>query len=157
MSDEHPIGAVKSVKNGEISDKRPIELVHSIESTRNDNDELILGALTKLEDAKTRGKRKVTVAAICELTGLSRNTVRNRGWALKRLKSIKQEIKSGSEGPDVHAQVEKDEGAILDKLRKRIIAILEQNSLFYEEILSLHRVIERKNNEIVELKSRARK
>lgn len=136
-----------------MSDKRPLELASYIAATAEKNDALILEALRKLETVRPSGKLKATVSSICELTGLSRNTVRNRQWALDRLKAIKQKLKSGpirqaGDGTDTENEV-----AILDGLRKRIRRLLEQNALLYEEILSLRRIIERKDAEIKELKS----
>lgn len=146
MSDKQPTHPGKP-------DERPIELVNYIETAKQTNDALILEAIAKLEDPKTRGKHKPTVASIQKLTGLSRNTIRGRSWALTRLKAIKRRGKSESEGAKATAQKQEDEGAILEKLRKRIKHILEQNSLFYEEILSLHRIIATKDVEIERLKT----
>lgn len=137
-----------------MPDGRPVELASYAESTVEQNDALIVGALSKLEDKKTRGKLKITVSSICKLTELSRNTVRNRPWALSRLKAIKQKLKNGNEEPGEECAEVEDEGTILDRLRKRIKRILEQNVLLYEEILSLRRIIEKKDAEIQQLKAR---
>ena len=137
-----------------MPDGRPEELVSYAEDLVEKNDALIVEALGKLEDPKKRGKLKITVASICHMTKLSRNTVRSRSWALSRLKAIKQKTKSGQETQvEEEAEIE-DEGATRDRLRKRIKTILEQNALFYEEILSLHRVIARKDIEIQQLMAR---
>lgn len=139
-----------------MSDNRPAQLASYIEAASEKNDALILEVLGKLENPKTRGKLKVTVSSICELTGLSRNTIRNRQWALDRMKDIKQKLKSGLDersqsGPDAE---DEDEVTILNGLRGRVKNLLEQNVLLYEEILSLRRIIERKDAEITELKVR---
>lgn len=146
MSDKLPIQPGKR-------DERPVELVNYIETAKQTNDALILDALSKLEDPKTRGKRKPTVASIQKLTGLSRNTIRGRSWALMRLKAIKRGVKAEEEGAKATLRKEAEEGAILDKLRTRIRHILEQNSLLYEEILSLHRMIATRDVEIERLKT----
>lgn len=137
-----------------MPDGRPVELASYVETTAEQNDALIVGALTKLEDKKTLGKLKITVSSICKLTGLSRNTIRNRPWALSRLKAIKQKLKSGHEEPGEQCAEVEDEGTILDQLRRRIKRILEQNVLLYEEVLSLRRIIEKKDTEIQQLKAR---
>lgn len=137
-----------------MSDNRPAELISHIEATSEKNDSLILEALGKLESPKARGKLKVTVASICALTGLSRNTVRNRQWALDRIKDIKKKVKSDLSESSQGGSGAQDEVTILDGLRGRVKKLLGQNSLLYEEILSLHRLIERKDAEITELKGR---
>lgn len=137
-----------------MSDNRPIQLVNHIEAASEKNDLLILDALSKLENEKTRGKLKVTVESICKITGLSRNTVRNRKWALERIKDVKNKVKSEI---NKNSEVDKLGGEkfdALNSLRERVKNLLEQNSLLYEEILSLHRIIERKNAEIEEFKIR---
>jgi hypothetical protein len=136
-------------------DKRPTKLVSYIDANAQKNDALIVEALAKLEAPKTRGKRKPTVASIEQMTGLSRNTIRNRPWAIKRLKEIKEALKRPSEEAKA-ASPEDDDGTILDKLRKRITHILEQNALLYEEILSLHQIIKNKDTELIELSVRSK-
>lgn len=139
-----------------MADGRPVELAVYIEAATEKNDVLILDALSKLEDNKTRGKLKATVASLCLLTSLSRNTIRNRGWALDRLKAIKRRLKGGEEAADGVIRVQESGDAILSGLRKRIRDILDQNALLYEEILSLRQVIERKDRVIRELTARNR-
>lgn len=139
-----------------MPDGRPAELAVYIEAASEKNDVLILDALSKLEVSKTRGRLKATVASLCTLTGLSRNTIRNRGWALDRLKVIKRQIKDGEEAAGRVAQAQESGDAILSSLRKRIRDILDQNALLYEEILSLHRIIERKDKVIKELNASSR-
>lgn len=139
-----------------MSDGRPVELAVYIEAATEKNDVLILDALSKLEDNKTRGKLKATVASLCLLTSLSRNTIRNRGWALDRLKAIKRRLKDGDEAADGIIRVQESGDAILSGLRKRIRDILDQNALLYEEILSLRQVVESKDRVIRELTARNR-
>lgn len=139
-----------------MSDGRPVELAVYIEAATEKNDVLILDALSKLEDNKTRGKLKATVASLCLLTSLSRNTIRNRGWALDRLKAIKRRLKDGDEAADGIIRVQESGDAILSGLRKRIRDILDQNALLYEEILSLRQVIESKDRVIRKLTARNR-
>lgn len=137
-----------------MSDGRPVELTNHIEGTSEKNDTLIIDALALLEDPKKRGKRKATVATICGITGLSRNTVRNRDWALDRLDAIKLKIKSGSDEPAVDASAVARVEITPDMLRARIKRILEQNVLLYEEVLALQNLIVRKDSEISALKAR---
>lgn len=136
-----------------MSDKRPVELTSYIKAASEGNDAQIVQALGKLEDPKTRGKLKLTVSSICKLTKLSRNTIRNRPWALDRLKAIKQKFKGGLAEQAEGCADDEDEGAILDRLRKRIKDLLGQNVLLYEEILSQRDTIQRKDAEIKELKA----
>jgi hypothetical protein len=131
-----------------MSDKRPAELSSYIEEIAPKNDTLIVNALADLENPKTRGKRKPTVQTISKITGLSPNTIRNRDWARKRLKAIKQSLKADLEGKYTEVQNEDSEGAILDRLRGRIKLLLDQNALLYEEILSLRRIIDGKDAEL---------
>lgn len=135
-----------------MADGRPVELAGYIEAAAEKNDALIVAALGKLENFKTRGKLKVTVSSICTLTGLTRNTIRNREWALKRLKEIKQKLKIATAEKIEGELAVEDEVAIEKNQKKRIKNLLEQNALLYEEVLSLHRIIDRKDMEIKELK-----
>jgi len=136
-----------------MADSRPTELNAYIEAAVEKNDRLIVEALGILEDPVTRRKLRLTVASVCHLTKLSRNTVRNRPWALERLKELKR--KSRATPADVaQAGNEPDGGAILDKLRCRVRRVLEQNALLYEEVLSLQRVIFEKDKIIETLKAR---
>ena len=138
-----------------MADLRPAELARYIESAAAKNDALILTALTKIEEQRQRGKLKPTVSTVCQLTGLSRNTVRNRSWALERLKLLKQKWHNGEEIIPTPTQTRSDdEEPIADKLRVRVRHLLEQNALFYEEILALRRTIKKKDEEIATLKRR---
>ncbi|WON83117.1 MULTISPECIES: hypothetical protein [Chromobacterium] len=141
-----------------MADKRPAELVIYIEAAAEKNDALIIAALTKLEATKSINKLKPTVSSICNLTGLSRNTIRNRPWALERLKAIKQKHKSAiADKKESDAGTDSlDETSILDTLRKRVKCTLEQNALLYEEVLSLQQIIEKKDAEIKFLKHQKR-
>lgn len=136
-----------------MRDHRPPELVSHLESAAEKNDTLILDALSVLEDPARRGKRKATVAAICQMTGLSRNTVRNRAWAIERLKKIKQSLKAANKESDSQSSATQGE-ATPSVLRARIKRILEQNAVLYEEILSLKDALERKDREIAALSAR---
>ena len=133
-----------------MTDKRPAELTRYIVSTAEKNDSLILDALTKIEAQLSHGKLKPTVASVCVLTGLSRNSVRNRSWALDRLKLLRQKKRMGRDKKGQGAsKIDGDEEeVILDRLRRRVTSLLEQNALFYEEILALRRIIEKKDTEI---------
>lgn len=138
-----------------MSDGRPEELIEHQVDASTKNDTLILNALGLLEDPTKRGKRKATVAVICQLTGLSRNTVRNRQWALDRLNALKKRLKTGAITPAADPSTsEQTAEPTLDDLRKRIRRILEQNALLYEEILCLQSTIAKKDSEIAALKAR---
>jgi hypothetical protein len=117
--------------------QRPDELSQFIDDMSKENDTLIIDALAKLEDHATRGKLKPTVATIVELTGLARNTIRNRDWALIRLKDIKKNdrIKLAEvDKSDVFAVVEK---SVEDSLSVKIKVLTEQNVLLFNEVLTL--------------------
>jgi hypothetical protein len=136
-----------------MPDQRPVQLSRYIASTAEKNDALIIAALSQMEEQRKRGKLKPTVAMICDITGLSRNTVRNREWALERLKLLKQrnpKQTSNDQGPKSHEETED----VTIRLRTRITHLLEQNALLYEEILSLRRTLHRKDAEIERLKGR---
>lgn len=137
-----------------MSDNRPPELSSYLEANTEKNDALIVDALAKLEDPSRRGKLKATVASLCQLTGLSRNTVRNRPWALDRLKALKTKMKNAHHERAADASEGASDGAILDGLRRRVKRALEQNALLYEEILSLRLIIEDKDKVIAALKAR---
>ncbi|WP_175851983.1 MULTISPECIES: hypothetical protein [Burkholderia] len=132
-----------------MSDNRPEGLTTHQEEASSNNDKLILGALEQLEDPKSRGKRKATVAAMCELTALSRNTIRSRQWALTRLRALKQKLRAGDPNEAVNGAA--DEGVsepTIDGIRDRLRQVLRQNVLLFEEILTLQGVIEKKDQEI---------
>lgn len=137
-----------------MSDNRPAELTSYLEACAEKNDSLIIDALSTIEDPSRRGKLKVTVASICQITGLSRNTVRNRSWALDRLRLLKAQMKNADLVQPGSATECPDESAILDGLRRRVKRALEQNALLYEEILSLRLIIESKDKVIATLKAR---
>lgn len=137
-----------------MADQRPAELTLHLEAASENNDRLILDALTELGDPAKRGKRKPTVALICEMTGLSRNTIRNRAWARKKLKELKQTLKNGakSQPEDEPAPGRAEPTPVM--LRGRITRILRQNALLYEQILQLQETLDRKDKEIATLKGR---
>lgn len=137
-----------------MSENRPDELNGYIEAISEKNDVLIVAALGKLEDPAKRGKFKLTVASVCQITGLSRNTVRNRPWALERLKGLKQKVRATSQKGSSDGKEEAGDGAILDGLRSRVRRLLEQNALLYEEVLTLQGVISEKNKAIEVLTAR---
>lgn len=137
-----------------MSDNRPSELTSYLEANTEKNNALIVDALAKLEDPLRRGKLKATVASVCQITGLSRNTVRNRPWAMDRLKSLKTRMKNAHLEQAADSSEGASDGAILDRLRRRVKLALEQNALLYEEILSLHLIIEGKDKVIATLKAR---
>lgn len=139
-----------------MSNNRPHELNDYIEKASEQNDLSIVSALEKIEDPKNWGALKPTVSAICALTNLSRNTIRNRQWALGRLKSIKQKRKDAINAKEDDPESDENEISLPDKLRSRIKALLEQNVLLYQEILSLQQLIRRKDLEINALKNRGR-
>ncbi|CAJ3963197.1 hypothetical protein G4D42_09580 [Burkholderia pseudomallei] len=138
-----------------MTDGRPTELSEYLEGAKEKNDRLIADALMELEDALKRGKRKATVATICDMTGLSRNSVRGRAWALVRLKAIKGAIKSGAAAARSSLLEEEQPEATPRLLRQRIKLILGQNALLYAEILSLKTIIANQETEIQALIARS--
>lgn len=139
-----------------MSEGRPNELSDYVETTKEKNDRLIADTLMELEDASKRGKRKATVASICDMTGLSRNSVRGRAWALVRLKAIKGAIKSGVAANSSALSEEEQPEATPRLLRQRIRLILEQNAMLYAEILSLKTIIANRETEIETLLARSK-
>lgn len=139
-----------------MTDGRPTELSEYLEAAKEKNDRLIADALMELEDASKRGKRKATVATVCAMTGLSRNSVRGRAWALVRLKAIKGAIKSGAASAPSSCVEEERPEATPRLLRQRIKVILEQNALLYAEILSLKTIIANQETEIQALIARSK-
>lgn len=137
-----------------MPDKRPAELIQQLAAISDRSDALIVEALSKLESPSRRGKMRLTVASICKMTGLARNTVRSRSWALERLKAIKVAEHQGrnSLGADVASDVH--EVDVVERLRARVRMLLEQNAVLYEEILTLHRAVSRKDAEILQMKLR---
>jgi len=131
--------------------KRPAELSQFLEDTSKDNDTLITEALEKLKDPLRRGKLKPTVATIIELTGLSRNTIRNRVWALSRLKDIKAEIRAKKDEKSTHAEPDGEEKSVEDLLRDKVKVLTEQNVSLYNEVLNLQEANARLCNEMEEL------
>lgn len=140
-----------------MTDGRPTELSEYLEAAKVKNDRLIADALMELEDASNRGKRKATVATVCDMTGLSRNSVRGRAWALVRLKAIKGAIKSGAASDASGSRLEEEQPEATPRLlRQRIKLILEQNALLYAEILSLKTIIANQETEIQALIARSK-
>ncbi|NCP76371.1 hypothetical protein [Shewanella vesiculosa] len=139
-----------------MSNNRPNELNEYIEKASEQNDQNIIAALEKIEDPKNWRALKPTVSTISSLTKLSRNTIRNRQWALDRLKSIKQKRKDTGKAKTGESGAAENESLLPDKLRLRIKAILEQNALLYQEILSLQQMIRKKDLEILDLKRNQR-
>ncbi|MFL9983866.1 hypothetical protein [Paraburkholderia sediminicola] len=139
-----------------MTDGRPTELAEYNEAAKEKNDRLITDALMELEDASKRGKRKATVATICEMTGLSRNSIRARSWATTRLRAIKDALKSGATSDPSSLADEENPEATPRLLRKRIKLILEQNAMLYAEILSLKAIIANQETEIEALSSRSK-
>jgi hypothetical protein len=136
-----------------MTDGRPAELARHLEAASEKNDKLIVAALAELQDPATRGKRKATVAVICHMTGLSRNTVRSRTWALDKLKAIKLNLKAG-EATKAAAQPSTEFSKPTPQmLRDRIKSILGQNALLYEEILSLRKIVASRDETIRDLKA----
>lgn len=135
-----------------MSSKRPKELDEYIENAADQNDSKILNALERIEAPENWKSLKPTVSTICKLTDLSRNTIRNRPWALDRLKSIKNKRKDGEKVKSEIEQDNQDKASLPTQLRSRIKALLEQNALLYQEILTLQETIRKKDTEIATLK-----
>ncbi len=139
-----------------MTDGRPAELIEHQEGTKEKNDRLVVDALMQLEDPSRRGKRRATVPTICEMTGLSPNSIRGRQWALDRLKGIKKAIKSGALAESSSVSEGEASESTPRQLRTRIRAILDQNALLYAEILSLKAIIANQETTIEALKARSK-
>ena len=123
---------------------------------RGANDQLILAALAKLEDPATRTKLKLTVESLRALSGLSTNAIRSRDWALTKLKELKKaekesRVKQKEAGNSAGTQASVSSEAAL---KMRIDGLLQENSLLFEEILSLRREIKKRNEYIENLQGR---
>ncbi|MFL9916844.1 hypothetical protein PQQ52_01185 [Paraburkholderia sediminicola] len=138
-----------------MADGRPAELARHVEAESEKNDRLITDALIELEDISKAGKRKAIVATVMQMTGLSRNTIRSRDWALTKLRAIKAARKS-HQASVAAALSEKESEPTPRMLRDRIRLILDQNALLYEEIQALKGVILDQNIEIEALKARSK-
>lgn len=144
MSEKQPLERV-------ALERRPPELVAHQNSETQQNDNLIVTVLEKLENPSTRGSSKATVDIIAELTGLSPNTIRNRPWALKRLKAIKLSIKDEVRRKKEVDEEEKTPSKEDIDLRAMLKNVLTQNALLYEEILSMQVTAARQARVIAEL------
>lgn len=136
-----------------MSDKRPIQLVQHNEGVTSNNDALIVAALVLMEKDVDGLELKATVATLCRLTGLSRNTIRSRGTALLRLKAIKtaRRLKQASASS---ASVEPPHlKSVEEGLRAKVERVLAQNALLYDEILFLRSRLDTKEREIQTLKA----
>lgn len=143
--------ANKQTRDIVAGDKRPPELVESLDRMTKRNDDAIVKVLEVLDDPSTRGLLKPTVDTIAELTGLSTNTIRNRPTALKRLREIKAKIKEEKKRTTaVHAE-EKTPLKQKINLEATLENVLAQNALLYEEVLSLQATITRQDRVIAEL------
>jgi hypothetical protein len=125
---------------------------------REHNDKLILSALETLRDPAKRAKLqlKCTVPAVCELTRLSTNTIRSRSWAIAALKEMKAASKltaSRAESLDAGGEVP-PAVSLVDALRDRVTALLEQNSLLFDEILVLREQVKAREIRIEELQGK---
>lgn len=134
---------------------RPTELNNFLENQSNDNDLNIAKALEKLELPENWKSLKPSVSTICKLTNLARNTVRNRKWALDRLKAIKKARKNPTASSDSSAEIDESKNSTIlaDQLRCRIKVLLQQNSALYQEVINLQEILNRKDNEIKALRS----
>jgi DNA-binding transcriptional regulator YhcF (GntR family) len=118
----------------------------------------IIAALKQLELAVASGMPLPTVEDISKMASVSRNTVRNRDWALERLKSIKEAYKSArrakvlSEGIECQA-FEPTPAQLQEALQKQVEALLKQNALLYEEVLYLGKLVATKDVELDELRA----
>ena len=137
-----------------MSNKMSFHKESTYDPVSSKNDKLIVDALSMLEDSERRGRKKVTLATVCELTGLSMNTVRGREWALKRLKAIKLKLKGDKNSSEVARVPIKNEVIILGEMRERVRRLLEQNALPYEEVLSLREQLNKRDVELQKLRAR---
>lgn len=134
--------------------KRPDELSQFLSDLSKDNDTLIIDALEKLEDPLRRGNLKATVETIVELTGLARNTIRNRNFALIRLKKIKDKDRVKLPLVAEKAAIEIEEKTVEDLLREQVAALTEQNVLLFTEVLTLHEANAKLHRAMDEIKHR---
>lgn len=126
---------------------RPAQLQASIEQMADSNDKAILSALQKLGNPATRAQLKLTVETIASLAGVSRNTVRNRKWALSKLKELKKAAKNPPVIVD-ESMADEVKAPTVDELSKKLRFVLEQNALLYEEILYLSEVVAKRERDI---------
>ncbi|WP_418607357.1 hypothetical protein ACNSN2_11070 [Pseudoalteromonas sp. US3C1013] len=134
--------------------KRPYALESHLAEQKEKNDEYILDGLSFLESKANWDKYKATVKGLQEVIkihsqkSISAGTIRSRKWALAKLKNLKNERKScfAVDGTKQSKAIERKEQQ--DLLRDRVKGLLEQNTIFYEEILQLQDVISRQDTEI---------
>ena len=142
-----------------MANNRPNELNEYIEKSSEKNDQSIADALEKIE-TQAKPTIKPTVSSVCKLTNLARNTVRNRQWAIDRLKSIKQKMKSNVNEKSGINPEDISKTSAIDHLRHRIKSLLDQNILLYQEVITLQQrvkiltlTIQKKDQEINLLKN----
>lgn len=89
------------------------------------------------------------------MSGVARNTVRNRDWALKRLKHIKEAYKAARVGKDIAAGAESQPtpAQLVTALQEQVDGLLRQNAMLYEEVLYLRKLVATKDLELDELRS----
>ncbi|MCB2427678.1 hypothetical protein [Methylophaga pinxianii] len=133
-----------------MADRRPQQLIESIKARINDNDEALAEALDKLQADVLAGKTKATIASLRGYCNLSEGAIRKRGWAILRLKSIKQGAKGRKSiaGPIVKVKTE------VQLLKDRVRQLLAENAVLYEEILGMEELISRRGREIQILENR---
>lgn len=134
------------------------EMSAGVEAIREQNDKLILSALETLRDPAQRAKLKLkcTVPAVCKLTKLSINTVRSRSWATAALKDMKTAAKLKASRPQALETRTTAPPAVslVDALRARVAALLDQNSLLFDEILVLREQVKVRELRINELQGK---
>ena len=137
---------------------RPEELSKQQAEAALKNDERIIEALKQLEQAAAAGKPFPTVDDISAMAGVSRNTVRNRAWALGKLKDIKATYKAARASKTVSeggagSPAEHSPEQWMATLRKQVNVLLLQNALLYEEVLYLGKLVATKDVELDELRA----
>ncbi|SDX96166.1 hypothetical protein [Delftia lacustris] len=134
---------------------RPDELSKQQEEASQKNDESIIEAFKKLEAEVGPGRRLPTVETVASMSGVARNTVRNRDWALKRLKHIKEAYKAARVGKDIAAGAESQPtpAQLVTALQEQVDGLLRQNAMLYEEVLYLRKLVATKDLELDELRS----
>ncbi len=124
---------------------------------RDRNDEVILEALKTLQNpAKgARQRLKFTVPTLVRLTGLSTNTIRSRSWALKALRDLKMATKRASlERQSEEVAKAAPEISLVEALRGRVKGLLEQNTLLFDEVLTLRELLKKRDEKIAELQGK---
>ena len=118
---------------------RPQELDDALREKTDEIDARILDALTQFENPKKGFKMKSTQTNVAKLSGCSLGAVRSRKWALARIDRIKDaRKKTVSKRNNINTNENKT-----DNLRDRVVSLLKQNAILYDEIIGLREDVAR--------------